>query len=219
MKNINELYALPIGLSPVVYMDKIPLYGSKNLNDEFLKSLSNTKRGKIIYKSVNKMIKSNMIVPCFADSNLISFFRRRISHDTSGGLMRILRIIITGNKPLSHPLDFVLAFYEPKINKIVILINNHIKESFSVTASDLSISLALTHEMMHLYSHQNPNKFLSLFKDELNSFYSIYFRKIFKLNQDIPDEIEKIYRYFFLKVEMSNGDMLSLSNILTNLKK
>lgn len=220
---LQELFALPIGLRQVVSVGGVPLYGSQTLNDKLIQSIKGSKRGKMFSKSIINMINTGLIIPCFADNNLISYFRRRVSNDTSGGLLRILRILISGNKPISHPLDYVLAFYDFESNKIVILISNHINEVFSGTASDVAISLSLTHEMMHMYSHQNPNKFLSLFKEELNSYYSTYFKEIFKLKDDktLEDSIEQVYRFLFLKGEMSTSSvsLTSLLNELNKLKK
>jgi len=217
---IQELFALPIGLKPVVSLGGIPLYGSQTLNDKLIQSIKSSKRGKIFHKSIINMINTGLIIPCFADSNIITFFRRRVANDTSGGLLRILRILVAGKKPISHPLDYVLAFYDFESNKIIILISNHINEVFSGTASDVAISLSLTHEMMHMFSHQNPNKFLSLFKEEFNAYYSTYFKEIFKLKDDkmLENSIEQVYRFLFLKCEM-NSSNISLSSLLNELNK
>jgi len=217
--SIQELFALPIGLKLVVTVDEIPLYGSQTLNDKFIQAIKVSKRGKIFSKEVTEMINTGMIIPCFADSGILSYFRRRISKDTSGGLLRILRILVAGKNPINHPLDHILAFYDFKLNKIIILVSNHITEKFSNTASDNSIALSLSHEMMHMYAHQNPYKFLSLFKEELNSYYLSYFTTIFKLNDDkmIENSIEPIYKYLFLKCELSSS--VSLSNVLQELYK
>ena len=220
---IQELFALPIGLRQVVSLGGIPLYGSQTLNDKLIQSIKSSKRGKIFSKSITNMINTGLIIPCFADNNIITYFRRRVSNDTSGGLLRVLRVLVAGKKPITHPLDYVLAFYDFESNKIIILISNHINEVFSGTASDVAISLSLTHEMMHMFAHQNPNKFLSLFKEELNSYYSTYFKEIFKLKDDktLEDSIEHVYRFIFLKVEMSTSSvsLTSLLNELNKLKK
>lgn len=219
MNNINEIFALPIGLQKVIIVSGIPLYGSKNLNIKFLNSINNSKRGKLIYNSVEKMVNEKKVIPCFADSGIINFFRRRISKNTSGGLLRILKIIIGAGKPIDHPLDYVLAFYDFNSGKIIVLISNHITEKFSVNISDDSISLSLTHELMHMFAHQNPSKFLSLFKDELNSYYTNYFKIIFKLKDEksIENDIESIYSNLFLKCELPT--IVSISTMLTKLKE
>ena len=216
---INEIFALPIGLNKVTSIDGIPLYGSKGLNEKFIEAISNSKRGKLIFPTVERMVNQKEIIPCFADSGILTHFRRRISHDTSGGLLRILRIIVGAKDPIDHPLDYVLAFYDFSSGKIIVLISNHITEKFSITASDSSISLCLTHEMMHMFAHQNPSKFLSLFKEELNSYYSNYFKTIFNLKdkKTLKNTIEEIYKYLFLKTEL--GSIVSLSGILKQLNK
>ncbi len=219
MDNLTELFALPIGLEKVVTFGNISLYGSKGLNEKFIEAISKTKRGKLIIGTVKKMVDEKQIIPCFADSGILSYFKRRISHDTSGGLLRIVRIIIGAKKPIGHPLDYVLAFYDFNSGKIIILISNHITDTFSVIAVDNSITLSLTHEMMHMYAHQYPYKFLSLFKDDLNSYYSNYFTTIFKLKKEktLENVIEEIYKFLFLKVEIA--DNITLTGISNNLNK
>jgi hypothetical protein len=216
--NVNEIFALPINLHQVAITDGIPLYGSKSLNDKFLDAINNSKRGKLIFGTVKIMVKQGRIIPCFADSGILRHFRRRISHDTSGGLLRLLRIIVA-KKPIDHPLDYVLAFLDFSTKKIIVLISNHITEKFSILVSDSYISLSLTHEMMHMFAHQNPSKFLSLFKEELNSYYLNYFTKIFNLKDEksVENVIEEIYKYLLLKCEI--GDVVSLSNILIYIEK
>lgn len=218
MNNLIELFAIPIGLKPVIIVDNIPLFGSKSLNEKFIESLPKSKRGKLISKTVKIMIENEKIIPCFADSGIFSYFRRRLSQDTSGGLLRILRNVIA-KKPIDHPLDYTYAFYDNNINKIVILINNHILEKFSFTASINSIALALTHEMMHMYAHQNPHKFLNFFRNELNSYYLTYFKEIFKLNNEkgLENVVESIYRTFFLKNEITSS--IYVTNIVRQLYK
>jgi hypothetical protein len=216
---IQEIFALPVALTQVTEIDGIPLYGSQTLNDKFIQSIKLSKRGRNISKSIEQLVNKKIIIPCFADSGMLKYFRRRISQDTSGGLLRILRFLVAGKKPIEHPLDFCLAFYNFKTNQIIILISNHITERFSLTASNESLALALTHESMHMYAHQKPNKFLSFFKDELNLYYKTYFTEIFKLKDDknLEMSIESIYRYLFLRCEMI--DEISLTAIYKQLQK
>lgn len=219
---LTELFALPIALKQVIEIDGIPLYGNQVLNDKLIQSVKLSRRGKIISKSIEKLVRDGIVVPCFADPGILSYFRRRVSNDTSGGLLRILRFIFAGKKPIEHPLDWCLAFYHFGTGKIVILVSNHITEKFSMTASNESISLALLHELMHFYAHKNPNKFLSFFKDELTNFYKNYFSIIFKFKSDIDvtdleQKIQSFYKTLFLRCEMSSD--VSLMLIYKQLKK
>jgi len=221
---LSELFALPIGLKQVQVIDSISLYGSQTLNDKFIQAMSETKRGKYILQTVKEMVNNKTIVPCFADPGIISHFRRRISKDSSGGLMRILRAIVIATEPINHPLDHVLAFYYFESNTITVLISNHISENkvFTSTAANSALALSLTHEMVHMFAHTQPNKFISLFKDELNSYYSIYLTKIFKLNKDKSKEklVEQFYKHLFFELEMKNVSRLNeLINILLKFQK
>lgn len=216
---LKEIFALPIGLKQVTEINGIPLYGSQTLNDKFVQSIQVSKRGKLISKSIEELVKNNIIIPCFADSNILSHFRKRVSQNTSGGMMRILRILVGGKNPIVHPLDLMVAFYDFQNNKIIILISNQLSDRFGTMGSDEAIALSLTHELMHMFAHQNPNRFLSLFKEELNSYYKSYYTNIFKLREDknLDSIIEMIYKYLFLKCEMTSA--VSLMGIYTQLQK
>jgi hypothetical protein len=220
--NILELFALPIGLHQVRVINNIPLYGSQTLNDKFIQAASETRRGKYIFSTIKKMVDQKKIIPCFADQGLISHFRRRISKDTSGGLMRILRSLVFATKPIQHPLDYVLAFYDFQDDNITLLISNHISDNkvFESSVANTAIINSLTHEMMHMFSHIQPNKFISLFKDELNSYYTYVLTKIFKLKDDknLKKEVEQFYKFLFFKIEMINTNV-PMSEMLTRLKR
>lgn len=219
MNKIHELFALPIGMEEVASVSGFPLYSSKTIREKFNESLQNSRRGKAISKSVYMMVATGKIIPCYAESGILSYLKKRIQEDTSGGLMRIIRKIFLGKKPSENPLDYVLAFYDFNINKIIVLISNHISEKFSMTASDLAIAISLSHEMMHMYAHENPQKFLSVFRDELTDYYKTYFTNIFKLKKrkELDPIIESIYRYFFLKCEI--GGSSALAAIVNQLNK
>jgi len=208
---IQEIFALPIALQPVATLGDMTLYGSQTLNDRFIQSIKLAKRTRNISDSIEKLVINKTVIPCFIDPGMLTYFKRRISQDTSGGLLRILRIIIAGKKPLDHPLDWCIALYDFDNNKILILISNHITERFSLTASNESLALSLTHELMHMFAHKNPNRFLSFFKEELTLFYKIYYTEIFKLKDDknLEPVIESIYKTLFLKCEMTNEILLA----------
>lgn len=223
MNKIHELFALPIGMEEVASVSGFPLYSSKTIREKFNESLQKSRRGKVISKSVYMMVATGKIIPCYAESGILSYLKKRIADDTSGGLMRVIRKIFLGKKPEENPLDYVLAFYDFNINKIIVLISNHISEKFSMTASDLAIAISLSHEMMHMYAHQNPQKFLSIFQDELTDYYKTYFTDIFKLkkNKELDSVVESIYRYFFLKCEIGGGSsaLAAIVNQLNKLKE
>jgi len=224
MNNIQELFAVPVGLHPVVSINGTPLYGSYSLNKKFIESLKTSKRGKMVSKTIERMVNTGQIIPCFAEKGIMSYFKSRLAKNTSGGLLRVLRKIVIGKNSGDNALDYILAFYDFDKNAVIILINNNIEKDFSMTASDNAIAISLLHEMMHMFAHQNPYKFLDMFEDDLNSYYKAYFTKIFKLEYDknLKNTIEEIYRYLFLKVEMEHGSDTSILNKLepfSNLNK
>ena len=61
MENIDEIFVLPINLKNVITIDGIPLYGSEELNKKFIESVRNTKKGKIIFKSIEKLVNNKTI--------------------------------------------------------------------------------------------------------------------------------------------------------------
>lgn len=214
MYNIQEIFALPIGLVQVIKIEGVPLYGSTILNDKFIQAISSSERTKDIAPTIKKMVDSKMIIPCFADSGLLSYFRRRISKDTSGGLLTLLRLVFFAPTPIQHPLDYVLAFYHFELNKIIVLISNHIAQDqlFTSKVEDDAIALTLTHEMMHLYAHIQPNKCISNFNNELNLYYSTYFKTIFQLNDNkqVQKISEQYYKYLFFEIEMKGSSIISV---------
>lgn len=224
MDNIQELFALPIGLKPVAKLDDIELYGSQTLNDKFIQAISSSRRTKKLSEEIKKMVDRNIIIPCFADPGVISYFRRRISRDSSGGLMRILKLIVFASEPINNPLDHVLAFYSFTHNNIIVLISNHIQsdKAFRVEVVDSAISISLVHEMMHMYAHMQPNKFINLFKDELILYYDNVFTKIFNLNNDKMKKIviEEYFKFLFFQVEMRTPiSVIPIPEILKILNK
>jgi hypothetical protein len=223
MDNINELFALPVGLKQVANVDGFPLYGSQTLRDKFIQAISDSPRTKDLSESIKKLVDTNVIIPCFADPGLLSYFRRRIAKDTSGGLVRILKFVLF--TPDLSQLDYVLAFYHYRENKIFVLISNHIesKNLFKIEVADDAIATSLTHEIMHMFAHTQPNKFISLFEDELTAYYSDYFTRIFKLNDDkkIENVVQQFYKFMFFEVEMKMVTIttLPIPNMLKILKK
>ena len=130
----------------------------------------------------------------------------------------ILKYVLFAKKPIPHPFDMIFGFYYFDINKIVVLISNHITEIFSPIASDNSIADVTLHELMHMYAHIKPNKYISFFRDELVLFYKTYFIKIFELRdeEDIDEYVHDFVKFLFLKVEMSESP--SVMNIMKQLK-
>ena len=118
---ISELFALPIGLEEVINYHGIKFYGSKSLNEKVIEAIHNSKRGKPISKTVEKMIENKIILPVFADNSILSYFKRKLVQSTSGGLLRFLRILITGKEQSDDPFDYVLAFYDFNIDKSLFL--------------------------------------------------------------------------------------------------
>lgn len=225
MNNIQEIFALPIGLVQVIKVEGIPLYGSTILNDKFIQAMTSSNRTKDISGTIKKMVDSKIIIPCFADSGILSYFRRRISKETSGGLLTLLRIIFFAPSPINSPLDYVLAFYHFELNKIIVLISNHISQDqiFTTSVADEAIAKTLTHEMLHMYAHMQPNKCISIFRKELNLYYSTYFRQIFKLNDDkqIEKIVEQYYKFLFFEIEMkcTTVTVIPIPDMLRILKK
>jgi hypothetical protein len=194
-KNIQELFALPTGLKQVANIEGMKLYSSEKLKKAFLLSFSKSGRGKPIYPSIEKMVNSDLITPCYLSKNLYRLFK----HKMTGGQ----------NKT-------IMGFYYLHNKKVYVLIDNNIN-IFGSASNDLIVSTTM-HECMHLCAGRFRSKFISLFKPVLKKFYENAFTGIFKLKS--PMNTEKIIN-FIMRFENSTPKVINkeLSNYFRLLEK
>ncbi len=186
---LNELFAPPSSESNVaVIVDGQKMYTSKELKIKFIKALMKNTKGKKVAKSFMNLVKNNKVIPCWYDKGLLSFLKRKI-HDKiyepdRGSIER-------GN----------FAFYSPTADVIIIFLQE--SSVFGYINNHWLTKLTI-HEVLHMVSKKLGNRFLSLFKDELDTYYTELFTSIFYLdkNSKVKDEVRNIYSFIHKKIEL-----------------
>ena len=210
-QQLQELLALPIGLTHVLSMDGQKLYSSGSLKTSILNAMQTDSLGKKIYKSSQKMMMKSSLVPVFTSKNIIQLIR----HKWRGRK-------ITGDHGIT-------AFYTPSAKKIIILLDNNILGGFETKGSYIAktgdeeakefdpvgtamqnlkwgrieiheMCKLILHEGMHFIADTKPPVFWSMFKTDLIKYYDIVFKKIFSLKKS-PPNLEKLVHHIFFKLE------------------
>ena len=192
MEQVNELFALPIGLKLAVKIDNIQLYTSDTIKERYRDSIAKSRITSKVSQEINMLIDKGKIVPCFASSGMITFIRNKMISTTKQVLGKL-----PTNFFVKQFSSLALGFYMPEEKKLVVIVDNSV--SFSgLAGSDNDIIARITaHELIHMVASENGGKFLSIFKDEFNSFYKKLFEYALKL-KDVPDkDIESVYKFFF----------------------
>lgn len=192
---LNELFALPIGMKHVITLDNQKLYSSDKLKHKFVIALSKTGRGKPIAAVVDSMIKKGEFIPAFVSKSLFKLIKNKVfPGDSKKGV----------------------GFYAFKHKLIVICMDQNISWGF---ASNDWIAKLTIHEGMHKCAIEKSSIFFSIFKDDLENYYSSLFQRIFSLKEK-PKEISKIVKFLFFKCEKSNPysntTIMSLYKMLQN---
>jgi len=179
-EELQELWAVPIRLKPIVKLDDSTFYGSDKLNEKFIISLGKQDRTKGIIKKLESMVKKKKVNPCFFTKGFIGFIAWRIF------------------APLST--KSIMGFYDPNNTKrIYILLNN--SANIFTYASDSAMAKLTIHELVHMISHETT-KFMSLFKKEMISYYKAYFKRMFSLNNKFSDkDAEKVLIFIYKTFE------------------
>ncbi len=190
---IQELFALPIGLRKVITIYDVEFYGSDTLNEKLIESIKSSKNGKFILKLSERLIKNKIMIPCFISKGMLSYFKRKISKIRSG--QRILRVLDIEEKTRY---DEYYAFFhvdgKENLKKLIILIDN-----MKLNSNNDKLVSIIIHELVHMFSYQNPNEFLTIFEDELTIFYKEYFKRIFKLedSKKLNSVIQSFYKTIY----------------------
>ncbi len=233
---IKEIFTLPLGLKPVVKFNNDELYGSKSLNKKFIKALSKVPRTKGISKQIGVLVNNKSIIPCFFQKGFKDFLAWRIfkskpitmqfidyeideNGDPIEGTGKTSTVIIDERKA-AHS---IMGFYTPEHEKIILIMSNSLN-IFAYAPNDFLSELTL-HELMHMVALQKQSKFLSIFKQDLISFYSSLWSQIFYLQKNkIKENDIKNILSFVLKLErqkskISNGDLIKYYKLMENLKE
>lgn len=172
--NIQELFTAPVGLEVVMVMNGFKLYSSSKIRKEFIQSMKKTNEAKIINPVLERLVDDELVLPCFQNS----------------GLVKNLKYKLFGDK-----LDkSISGFFSLDSSKVVILIDNEI--NLFGFSSNRNLAVITLHECTHMFASRKPSAFISLFRPELETYYSSAFTNIFKLNSKIKN-IGKIVKFIF----------------------
>ena len=164
-QNIQEFFVLPINTYPALSFQGIQIYSSDLLKRKFIEAMSETPKTSEMVNEIDKLVNNDMLVPAFLSSGLFSFFKNKVFTP----------------EPIEK-YKYVLGFYEPSLNKVVVLIENEIKlygYGHAENIADVTV-----HELTHFCSAMRPSAFSTYFKKELNTYYYYIFNEIFSLQNN-----------------------------------
>lgn len=194
-KQLQELFAIPIGLELEAKVDGEKFYSSDGLRKAFLKSLGGTGRSMPIYNQLEVLVmKKKLIVPCFMSKNMLRFFL---------------------HKALGKDEDkSIVGFYHMKQKRVFITIDNNVS-AIGTAKNDLIASTTM-HECVHLYADRMKGKFLKTFKPELERFYISYFSRLFRLKSkpDVNEIMKFISIYEYKRSEQMNKQLTYYYNLI-----
>lgn len=185
-KDIQEIFALPVGLRHVANVDGIPLYSSKSLKIKYVEAMAKVKTTKPVASSLFKLVEKGEIIPCWL----------------SKGVFRLTAFKVFAPAGIKA----IKGFFYPPSGKVYLLIDNNMVLGFS---SNKFLATLTLHEGMHMFAKKHPSKFLSLFGDDLTKFYSSLFDKVFQLEGKKVKEIDSIIKFLFKRME---GTIAKVSN-------
>ena len=159
---LQEIFALPIGLHEVVNFDGFKLYGSDTLDEKVIEVVQNLQVVLPINEKIVQLIRNHTIIPAFYTKSMLGFL---------------------GIKLLPfHPIKYIMGFYSPDVDKIVLLINNAV--TFVGLGFNKNLAYLTRHELSHMCSNAFKWRYYSVFKPELTQFWNLYFRKYFGVPKD-----------------------------------
>jgi hypothetical protein len=179
-KRLQELFSTPTGLDPEITISGTTFYSSKKLKDSFIIAFGKSSKGKHVYPEISNLVKKGIIIPCYKSKNILSFIK---------------------NKLTQSPDKYILAFYNLKERKVIVLIDNSM--SLFGTSSNNELASTTLHECMHLVAGKNLPKFTQIFKPYLQAYYSAFFKKYFALKEEPGKKIDEVIK--FLSKYEKNG--------------
>ena len=184
--DLNEIFASPAGLSPVVRLDGQTLYGSEKLNESFIKALTKCGRTKGSINTLHALVLKKKIIPCFQTkgwSGLIAWKIFAPRHETG-----------------------VVGFYDPtRTKRIYILISNN-ANIFSFVSNNF-MGILTIHESMHMLADQKTSVFFNMLRNELIAYYTEFFKMVFRINNIDAGKMNKILKFLFMDIERKSASM------------
>jgi len=195
---LNEVFASPFGLKPVVKIDGMPLYGSDSLNESYLKAIEKSGRTSPAALKFRGLVEKRRIVPCFLTKGVLQFVAWKVFAPVH--------------------IQSVMGFYDPtKTKRVYILIQNN-ANIFSFVSNDFLAKLTI-HELMHMLADLKTSIFMNMFSNELAAYYKTFFQMIFSINDLDTGKVNKILKFIFMDIErrsekLTNGTLNKYSDLL-----
>jgi uncharacterized LabA/DUF88 family protein len=185
----QEVFILPYGLKEVARLDNSPLYGSDKLNEKFLLALAKQDKTNSSIKTIERLIKKKLIVPCFLEKGLLHHIGWRIFGPAA--------------------VKSIAGFFNPGDGRVFILISND-ANLFTYVSNEFLANLTC-HELSHRAAFEDTNKFYQTFRNELITFYRVMFSEIFKIDEKKLDDktVFSFIKFLFQYIEMSVGSVSS----------
>ena len=175
MKDINELFALPIKTRQVTVIDGVKFYTSDSLIKATLKTLEKAGASSTYYPQLEKMIQEGIIIPCFLTKGILSWVTRKVFK--IGAQMG----------------DAFAMYYRPH-KKVYIFMDNSMTKWG--TAKNEEVAETVVHECMHLVAHLKPAGFYKAFTPYFIKYYSEVFHLLFGVKQrDIIRETGEVVKF------------------------
>ncbi len=184
INNLKESWWVgPVGLSFVGKVANMKLYSSQGLVESFLNAIKKQKVTKPIYNHLLKLVNKKTVIPCYANRSII----RLIGHRLFG-------------KPWEKG---IMAFYDPESNKVYMLFDNRVK--MFIWADDQDLSETLIHELMHYAAFNTKQKFYSIFKRELETYYTYFFGTLFNHDKIMERDLKVLVYWLFRMYEWNSN--------------
>jgi hypothetical protein len=206
LNNVNEIFALPIGLKPIPVFGSLRLFTSDSLKKSYIESMINTPKMSSVSDKLSKLVNDELIIPCFLTKGIIStIIFKMFPTDRARNDEQFFR----------EEMRNAFGFYESGSKRIYILISNQInKLGFADNEKLASISI---HESAHMAASKKPSKFIGTFNKILFDYYSLYFTHIFSLKRCNDKLIEDIIQFLFVRFEKSTSVTINKLNEYHNL--
>lgn len=211
MKNITELFAIPVGLHAIPVFGSMKLYTSESLRKGYLKAMAKTEKMQPVYEQISKLVNDNIIIPAFMTKGIIrTIIYRMFPIDRARSV----------DQQFKQEFKNVYGFYESGSGKIYLLISNNIN-IFGLSNNNLLANLTI-HEYTHLTAAKNSKKFISSFQHTLFEYYNHYFTELLNLKGNYSKEILSVVELLFGRFEkskdISNKDLVRYHTILMKFK-
>ena len=183
MEDLNEIFTAPVGNKHVATINGTKLYTNEKLKEKYIEAMQKTSPAKKAGDIIPELVENGTIVPCWLNKNIFHYIAYKVF------------------MPIGSLIKSITGMYDNESNKIFLLIDNNITFGH---ASNSFLSILTVHEGTHMFAHNNPNKFLRTFNDELKSWYYHFFFNYFnlKVKYDMKDfPLENFVKFLFKNVE------------------